>query len=482
MQSATPEHLSTGSERYANAIHFAGHVINQSEKGYVYAFPDKRLYTQVEGDPGSYVEQAWDGYEGPVGLYLHVPYCTPKPAPPDMRADMRNAGIDMTDGRTAALCSYCNLFTDVRESFQTGEYARQVVQELAMYRRMFAGRRMSPSSLYFGGGSPSLLALEDLRLIRNAMQQVVGTLNDAVDQTLECIPDSVDPRYLHGVRQIGFTRVSFGVQTFDEKILAQTGRNYHPETAMRAILDAKQAGFLDVNGDLIIGLPNMSRETFMQDVEIMQMLGPTTITMYQNMVREGTRYGSLKSHGKLTGEVSQEEIYAWTEEADVLLSRSGYRRVALTCWAKQGGGYKQGQDIYDRVPILGVGSGARSYGPHAHYGQEYVTSTGATRRAIADWKRSVDNGEFPRLTGVVITDDLKERAAAVFGLMSEQGVSMDQVQQFNPEIRALSHLGLVRIDEGRVHYTSLGKVYSGALSRLFYGDDMLARLQSYEVK
>lgn len=462
--------------KYNKAISFVKRVVDQGELGYIYAFPDKRLYTSVV-NPRSFVDEAWKDYEGEVGIYVHTPYCTPKPPPIEVKQAMKKAGIS-SDGRDN-LCGYCNLFTAVASEVPP-VFAQGVIQEINLYKKNFQVKKMKPRSLYFGGGTPSLLDTKDLRRITEEIKGLLGEIPDDREQTIECTPDSVDYQKLKAIREIGFNRISFGIQTFDEDVLHYLGRNYDPNLGYSAIEQSLQIGFPNVNGDLIVGLPSSTREVLLKDVSIMIGLSPQTITMYQDMVRPVTRFGKMAEHDLLPA-VSSHDIYEWSKMADDMLTKAGYFRKTLTCWAKNGGGYRQGEDIYDRIPIIGFGPGARSYGPNAHYSTDYAVSTRLINYSIHQWQESVSRGEFPKMNGYVMTPDIKIRASAVFGLMSSGGIERKIIDSyFNSEVQALVDLEMVFEQNGVLKYTEKGKAYSGALSRLFFGQKIEDKLKSYE--
>lgn len=462
--------------KYGKATNFIKKVVDEGELGYIYAFPDKRLYSPVV-DVKSFVDEAWKDYEGEVGIYVHTPYCTPKPPPAEVKQAMKNAGIS-SDER-GYLCGYCNLFTVIASEVPPA-FVQGVVQEINLYKQIFQGKKMKPRSLYFGGGTPSLLRAKDLKRITQEIKGLLGEISDDREQTIECTPDSVDYQKLKAIREIGFNRISFGIQTFDEDVLHYSGRNYDPNLGYKAIEQALQIGFPNVNGDLIIGLPSSTQEVLLRDVSIMIELFPHTVTMYQDMVRPVTRFGEMAEHGILPA-VSSRNIYDWSKMADDMLTKAGYFRKTLTCWVKDGGGYRQGEDIYDRIPIIGFGPGARSYGSNAHYSTDYAVSTRLANYSIHQWQQSIGRGEFPKMNGYVITPDIKIRASAIFGLMSSKGTERKTIDSdFGSEVQALIDSEMVFEQDGILRYTEKGKAYSGALSRLFFGQEIENKLKSYK--
>lgn len=465
-------------EQYSNVRAFIDGVVDTKELGYVYTFPDKRLYAPVQ-DSASFIKEAWEGYEGEIGMYAHIPYCTPKPPPPEIRESMKEHGVAQ-DGRDH-LCGYCNLFTVPANDVPRG-FTDSVIHEIRLYEPIFQKKDIRPTSLYFGGGSPSLLPAKDLQRIVNSLESVFGKVPNNKERSIECIPDSVDYKKLKALRDIGFNRVSIGAQTFDEDVLHYSGRNYDPKLGYEAIRNALEIGFANVNADLIIGLPSSSKHTFLKDIELMRQLRPHTITLYQDMTRPITRFGKMAEHGILP-EVSQQEIYEQSMIADQQLSADGYRRQTLTCWTRDSWGYQQGEDIYNGIPMIGFGPGARSYGPNAHYSTEYAVSARLANYLIHRWREKIDQGQFPDIHGYALDPDTKKRARIILRLMSSQGIASQEFEDlFNQELEALRDSGMVHEDNGKLKYTETGKAYSGALSRIFFGEEIENKLKAYEHK
>ncbi|QQS43884.1 coproporphyrinogen III oxidase family protein [Candidatus Roizmanbacteria bacterium] len=439
-------------------------IIEGSELGYIYNHPDKRLYEPIP-NPDQFVAEAWNGYQGPVGVYVHVPWCTDKPAPATDARRMAEHGV-ISSGRDH-LCSYCNLYTAVGRDVPNW-YAASVQQEAAMYKPLLGGN-VEAQSLYFGGGSPSILSVEDMSEMIRAIEQTVGPVDFAHERAIEVIPDSVDLAKLQEMRKL-FNRISVGVQSFDPQVLRNTGRAYDPGLAQEVIRNAFSAGFEDINGDLIIGLQGSSAETFQQDLETMIGSGVTTITLYPNMIRPGTRAGKMAQHG-LISYPTRQEVTEITDRAAERLQQEGYRRLSLTCWSKTKG-YQQGEQIYSGIPIIGFGAGARSYGPNAHYALPYSEDVRFINNSIARWKQGIEAGHFPDMHGIVMTDDMKQRSHAILGLMSQEGVKTEFLQNhFSGQLQALMKAGLVTVEDEAVHYTDKGKAHSGALSEIFFSEE-----------
>lgn len=470
------ERLNSPESRYQKSSAIISQVVKEKELGYIYTFPDKRLYERVDNS-SSFIQEAWKNYEGGLGIYVHVPYCTPKPPPVEVREQMKRGNIP-SDGRDH-LCGYCNLFTVVAKEVPSG-FTDSLTHEIDLYKPIFQ-KKMQPTSIYLGGGSPSLLPVEDIKRVVRKTEDLFGKVPNNKERSIECIPDSVDFQKLQALREIGFNRVSIGVQTFNKDALHYSGRNYDPQLGYDAVKNAMDLGFLNVNADIIIGLPSSTQQTFLRDVELIKELKPHTVTLYQDMTRPVTRFGKMKEYGILP-QVSQQEIYEWSDIADEQLKANGYNRKSLTCWVSENSwGYQQGEEIYEGIPIIGFGPGARSYGPNAHYSTEYTVSTKLINYSIHKWREKVDQNQFPDIYGYALNPDIKKRAKIILGLMSSQGVDRQEFGDlFDQELEALTDTDMIYENSGRWKYTETGKTYSGALSKIFFGEEIEEKLKLYE--
>ena len=167
-----------------------------------------------------------------LGFYIHVPFCHGK-------------------------CPYCDFYSRPDSPRKMDAYVSAVVDSLAPWRERLAGRELA--TVYFGGGTPSLLGAERLGLILQAVRQGFS-LTPGTEITLEANPTSVDRAFFQGVRQAGFNRLSMGLQSANEEELRFLGRAHSPQQAAQAVENARAAGFSNISLDLMLGLPGGSRE------------------------------------------------------------------------------------------------------------------------------------------------------------------------------------------------------------------------------
>ena len=276
------------------------------------------------------------------GVYVHVPFCRVR-------------------------CGYCDFNTytaDELRGAKRTDYAGQAVEEIGFARSVLiaAGLPTRPvSTVFFGGGTPTMLPVGDLTSMLAAIVSTWG-LVDGAEVTTEANPDSVDAAYLSSLRDAGFTRVSFGMQSAVPSVLATLERTHDPERIPLVVRWAREAG-LEVSLDLIYGTPGETIEDWATSLEHAIAQNPDHLSAYSLIVEDGTKLARQIRRGTVaaTDEDLQADMY---ELADALLGEAGYRWYEVSNWARSGTpdhrsrhnlAYWQGHDWW------GVGPGAHSH-------------------------------------------------------------------------------------------------------------------------
>lgn len=305
---------------------------------YVYMYPPRTAFHNLNFPPDTY--SLWSNVDvktNDLGLYVHIPFCKSK-------------------------CSFCNLFSIPLPSLPTAlKYTRVLCTEIEKMAR--ACRSYSLSTVYIGGGTPSLLPLsyiEDIcSTIRNFFQ-----LSKDIEFAIEANPQDVNLEWAKGIRALGFERVNLGTQTFNDSELNSINRPYYLNTNQSAVRSLKIAGLKNISIDLIYGLPDQSEDKWEESVKKALSETPDTISIYSLSRRPNTQYGELS----LEKFVNFKERYTLYEISRSLILGDGYKQVTnvrfttLKC-----NSYRQQEDHWFSVPILGVGCGAQTYGSHWDY-------------------------------------------------------------------------------------------------------------------
>ncbi len=245
----------------------------------------------------------------PFGIYVHVPFC-------------------------ATRCGYCDFNTYTADEPGGGArdcYPDLAIAEIRLARRVLGDAELPVQTVFFGGGTPTLLAPARLAAILRAIDGEFG-LAPGAEVTTEANPESVDERSLAELRQAGFTRISFGMQSAVPHVLATLDRVHTPERAARCAAWARAAGFGQVSLDLIYGTPGESDADWRRSVEAALAAGPDHISAYALIVEDGTRLAAQIRRGKLAAPDDDAMADRYLA-ADDLLAAAGLRWYEISNWA-----------------------------------------------------------------------------------------------------------------------------------------------------
>ncbi|WP_141013596.1 radical SAM family heme chaperone HemW [Nocardioides sambongensis] len=275
----------------------------------------------------------------PFGFYVHVPFCTVR-------------------------CGYCDFNTYTAEELGAGvtraAYADQAVAEVRRARTVLGDRTPPVQTVFVGGGTPTLLAPEALGSILRAIDEEFGLAPDA-EVTTEANPDSVDLDRLVRLREAGFTRVSFGMQSAVPQVLAVLDRTHDPERVPGVVQAARSAGFDQVSLDLIYGTPGESAEDWLTTVDAALACEPDHVSAYSLIVEEGTALARRVRRGELPMP-DEDDLADKYLAADERFAAAGLGWYEVSNWAREEAarcrhniGYWTGGDWW------GIGPGAHSH-------------------------------------------------------------------------------------------------------------------------
>jgi len=264
----------------------------------------------------------------------------------------------------ATRCGYCDFNTYTLAELGGGgsqaAYARTAVEEIRLARRVLGAVDVPVSTVFFGGGTPTLLPADDLAAILRAIAEEFG-LAPGAEVTTEANPDSVDAAALCRLRDAGFTRVSFGMQSVRPHVLAVLDRTHTPGRPQQAVADARAAGFQHVSLDLIYGTPGESDADWQASLDAAAASGADHVSAYALIVEDGTRLAARVRRGELPApdDDALADRYAMAEET---LAARGFRWYELSNWARDPAARCRHNQLYWRGgDWWGVGPGAHSH-------------------------------------------------------------------------------------------------------------------------
>ena len=376
----------------------------------------------------------------PAGVYIHVPFCR-------------------------ARCSYCDFATGPYDTGLAERYVRAVAREIEEFRPGEAAADVV-DTVYFGGGTPSLLAPAQVALILEAVRARFRVLPGS-EVTMEMNPGTVTPDGLRGFRQLGVNRASFGAQTFDDGELKRLGRTHTAADVRQTFALLREAGFTNVNFDLIAGLPAQTLQSWSRNLDAALALRPEHLSFYILEVHEGTPLAEQIRRG---AEPRPDDDLA-AEMYRLMLVRAaaaGYEHYEISNLCLPGRHSRHNTKYWTNDAVYGFGCSAHSYdGGRTRWSNE---------RDAARYTELVEAGRSP----VVETTRLDERAAraeSVFlGLRLMRGVNLAEYRaRFGADLRAeyaddlarLSEAGLVELDDDLLRLTASGALLSNEVFATF---------------
>lgn len=263
--------------------------------------PDFLAALERPPGPGATVPGATAPARPPLGLYVHIPFCRKR-------------------------CHFCyfKVYTD-KDSQEIRAYLDALLQELAMYAgKPFVGGRR-PRFVYFGGGTPSYLSADQLRHLTDGLKRLLPW-DEVEEVTFECEPGTLTDHKLEVIRALGVTRLSLGIEHFDDHILEINGRAHRSKEIARAYAGARAAGFPQINVDLIAGMVEETEEKWRRAVAKTLELAPDSVTIYQMEVPYNTTiYRQMKAEGRLVAPVADWDTKRrWVDYAFGEFERAGY--------------------------------------------------------------------------------------------------------------------------------------------------------------
>jgi len=336
-----------------------------------------------------------------TGVYIHIPFCIKK-------------------------CNYCSFASFEGSLKYEEEYTKRVIEEIYS----FEGEAID--TVYFGGGTPSLLKEENLIKILDAVGDNF-TLQKNSEITLELNPKTCDKKKLKALKSAGFNRISMGFQSFSDKELLLLGRVHTAADSKKAFFEAREAGFQNISADIMFAIPNQNVESLEKTLDEMLSLSPEHFSAYSLSVEEGTPFYNMDLN--LPDEDTEREMYYLICDT---LKAAGYGHYEISNFAKEGYASRHNSKYWLGDDYIGIGAGAHSYYKDYRFSNspdllEYLAGKGRSD------KEFIDEAE-------------KKREYYMLRLRMMEGIKKDN----NPKIYELIKKGLLKEEGGRISLTKRG--------------------------
>ena len=376
--------------------------------------------------------------DAPFGFYVHVPFCSTR-------------------------CGYCDFNTYTAEELgpgvSRGSYADTVLRELRLAAEVLDGVVPPVSTIFFGGGTPTLLPAEHLGLVIREIRDRFGVADD-VEITTEANPETVTPAYLAALREAGFTRISLGMQSAVPKVLAVLDRTHRPGRPEEAVAEARAAGFEHVNLDLIYGSPHETDADWQASLDAAIGAGPDHVSAYALVVEKGTALARQVASGVVPA--PDDDVLADRYvTADEALRAAGYHWYEVSNWATSDAARCRHNELYwSDANWWGLGPGA-----HSHVsGVRWWNVKHPVR-----YDALLDAGASPAAGRETLDADARLTERVMLGVRLREGLAADSLPPASlrvlPQLVSWGLLDPASVAGGRVVLTQRGRLMADAVVR-----------------
>jgi oxygen-independent coproporphyrinogen-3 oxidase len=369
-----------------------------------------------------------------AGIYIHIPFCK-------------------------QACHYCDFHFSTRLDLK-GQMTDAIVKEVQMQKDYLNGEQIN--TIYFGGGTPSLLDKEELGRILHSIENV----GSDPEITVEANPDDLSPQKLRDLRSIGISRLSIGIQSFQNEILKFFNRVHNAEDSVKCLIDARAAGFDNISIDLIYGVPDPSsakgygeakheNDAWLAGIEKALSFKPEHISAYSLTIEERTVFGKWKASNKLTP-MNEDTVAEQFEMLMEVLTKNGYDHYEISNFGLPGFHSKHNSSYWSGVKYLGVGPSAHSYNETSR--QFNVSNNSIYIKKIGDGEIPFEREELSQ------ADKINE--SLLIGLRTSEGCSIafPLSTQQSDYITQLVTLGNASFDGRVLKLTNKGKLLADKIA------------------
>ena len=350
-------------------------------------------------------------------LYVHIPFC-------------------------ARICPYCAFYKDLLDRSQTGRFCEALVSELRQHAQ---DRHLLPSTIYFGGGTPTALTTSQLEFVLRGFGEALD-FSQLAEWTMEANPGSVSAGKADALKKLGVNRISMGVQSWDDDLLKLLGREHNAKQAEESFRILRGAGFENINVDLMFGLPGQTIEQWRTTLEKTIALQPEHVSAYCLTYEEDTEFFLRHARGEFREDNDADaEFFEMTMS---ILQAAGYEQYEISNYARRGYESLHNQAYWSGEDYLGLGPSA------------FSTIGMQRRQNLCDYRAYADRvlaNESPIGSTENLTDEMKRAERIALALRTREGISDALLQDRHRAIDEFIGLGLLRQSSNNFVLTPAGK-------------------------
>jgi oxygen-independent coproporphyrinogen-3 oxidase len=369
-----------------------------------------------------------------ASLYLHIPFCHTR-------------------------CYYCDFNTYAGILPMRAAYVRALLAEIQLAGQRAQhedGSRRRSRTIFFGGGTPSLLSVEQMKSLLDACFSAFAVDSDA-EITMEANPGTLTREQSIGLRAAGVNRLSMGAQSFDADLLKTLGRIHTPEEIVQAVQYAREAGFTSINVDFMFGLPGQTMEHWRETLDQALKLRPEHLSLYSLIVEEGTPFHSWAQEGRIIP--GDEDLCAdMYEYADQRLREAGYINYEISNWALPGHHSRHNLTYWQNLPYIGMGAGAYSSFDGRRFSDE---------REPAAYIKQLKAKHIPEAESEVVDREQAMSETAFLSLRTAMGLHLPTFEQrfgepfaqfVGDRLRVVEEAGLLEYEENWLRLSTRGRL------------------------
>jgi oxygen-independent coproporphyrinogen III oxidase len=360
-------------------------------------------------------------------LYVHIPFC-------------------------ARICPYCAFYKDLLDRSQTWRFCEAILRDLDQQCASFA---LTPETIYFGGGTPTALTTSQLEFLLGGFHERLN-LSPLAEWTIEANPGSVSARKAALLRKLGVTRVSLGIQSWDDELLKVLGREHNSQQAEQSFHVLRAAGFSNINVDLMFGLPGQTIEQWKFTLEKTIRLQPEHISAYCLTYEEDTEFFRRHACGELLQDTDADA--AFFEMTMSILEDAGYEQYEISNYARPGFSSVHNRAYWLGKDYLGIGPSA------------FSTVDMNRWQNVCDYRTYADrvlSGQSPSGFSENLTNEMKRTERVALLLRTREGVAASELKHFGQETSEFRALGLLRKLSGKFLLTRKGKSLADSVAEAF---------------
>ena len=366
----------------------------------------------------------------PFSLYVHVPYCSKR-------------------------CGYCDFNTytpsELDRDDQIESWLQSAIKE-TIFARKILGESLTVDTIFFGGGTPSLLEASVIKEFINNVSKHFKLKKD-LEITLEANPDTITQSKAEDWLKAGINRISLGMQSSATNVLQVLDRTHNPANVLSSVEILKKAGFTNFSLDLIYGTPGESLEDWSNSLKDAIAINPPHISAYSLVIEPGTKMGSQLSRGEIKA-VSDDDAADKYQLAEKLLNENGYSWYEISNWAKENNECQHNLNYWKGNNWWGIGPGAHSHINGVRWWNQKLPK---------NWRESLDKDQSPALAREKLTNEQIRNEEVMLLSRLKTGINRSDFDQKNVE--KLIEDKLVNDVSGKLELTLEGRLLADVVFR-----------------